>query len=65
MLLDTVVSQERFGVVALVPQALQVQVEALLSSTPGSERAVLRSAYTRCSPGVQALSEESLLSLSY
>lgn len=33
LLLDSIISQERFGVVVLVPKALQVQVEALLSAT--------------------------------
>lgn len=63
LLFDSIISQERFGVVVLVPKALQVQVEALLSATQGSERAVLWSMYTRSSPRVQTLYEESLLSL--
>lgn len=63
LLFDSIISQERFGVVVLVPKALQMQVEALLSATQGSERAVLWSMYTRSSHRVQTLYEESLLSL--
>lgn len=63
LLLDTIISQERFGAAAVVLQALQVQVKALSSAMQGPECAVLYSVYTRSSPKVQIPYEKSLLIL--